>query len=67
MAAHYLTTVLDTVIWWLFHGRDLGLAAEDLEETSRASKTILSLPIFPEMTREQAERVAATLIEAVGA
>lgn len=45
----------------------LGLAAEDLEETSRASKTILSLPIFPEMTREQAERVAATLIEAVGA
>lgn len=45
----------------------LNLAPGDLPVTSRISKRILSLPIYPEMSRSQAERVAATLIEAVGA
>jgi dTDP-4-amino-4,6-dideoxygalactose transaminase len=45
--------------------RDLGHRPEDFPVTSRVAKRVLSLPIFPEMTRAQAERVAAELIEAV--
>ena len=45
----------------------LGISPEDLPVTSKAGKTVLSLPIFPEMTQAQAERVAATLIKAVDA
>jgi len=48
-----------------FH--DLGLAPDDLPQASRAAKRVLSLPIFPEMTAQQVERVARTLIEAVRA
>lgn len=45
--------------------RDLGHRPEDFPVTSRVAKRVLSLPIFPEMTRAQVERVAAELIEAV--
>ncbi len=45
----------------------LGLKSEDLPVTSKLGKTILSLPIYPELTRAQAERVVATLVEAVDA
>ena len=44
----------------------LGLAPGDLPETARAARRIISLPIYPELSRSQAERVAAALIEAVG-
>jgi dTDP-4-amino-4,6-dideoxygalactose transaminase len=44
----------------------LGLAPDALPVTSNIAKRILSLPIYPEMTRDQVERVAQTLIEAVG-
>ena len=42
----------------------LGMQPDDLPATSKLGKSVLSLPIFPEMTRAQAERVAAALIEA---
>ncbi len=45
----------------------LGLKPEDLPVTSKLGKTILSLPIYPELTWVQAERVVATLVEAVDA
>ncbi len=48
-----------------FH--DLGLSPHDLPQASRAAKRVLSLPIFPEMTAQQMDRVARTLIEAVRA
>ena len=47
--------------------RNLGYKPEDFPVTSRIAKRVLSLPIFPEMTRAQVERVAASLIEAVRA
>jgi dTDP-4-amino-4,6-dideoxygalactose transaminase len=47
--------------------RDLGLAPDDLPQASRAAKRVLSLPIYPEMTGQQVERVARALIEAVRA
>ncbi len=43
----------------------LGLVSEALPVTSGVARRILSLPICPEMTREQAERVANTLREAI--
>lgn len=43
----------------------LGLAPGDLPETARVARRIISLPIFPELNRAQAERVATALIEAV--
>ncbi len=46
---------------------DLGYKADDLPVTSHAAKCVLSLPIYPEITRAQVERVAAALIEAVRA
>ncbi|MEJ2432515.1 MAG: DegT/DnrJ/EryC1/StrS family aminotransferase [Pseudolabrys sp.] len=45
----------------------LGYAAGDLPHTSRAAKRVLSLPIYPEISDAQMERVARTLIEAVRA
>ncbi len=45
----------------------LGMKPDDLPVTSKVGKTVLSLPIFPEMTKAQAERVASTLIKAVDA
>jgi dTDP-4-amino-4,6-dideoxygalactose transaminase len=43
--------------------RDLGLAAGTLPFTERAAAEVLSLPMYPELTREQVDRVAATLPE----
>lgn len=45
----------------------LGHNAEDFPHTRKAGAEILSLPIFPELTREQAERVAEVLKAAVKA
>ncbi len=45
--------------------RSLGYAPGDLPETSRAAKRVLSLPIYPEISESQVERVARALIEAV--
>lgn len=45
--------------------RDLGHKPEDFPVTSRIAKRVLSLPIYPEITRAQVERVAASLIGAV--
>ena len=47
--------------------RDLGYAPDDLPHSSRTAKRVLSLPIYPEITASQIERVAAALIEAVRA
>ena len=41
----------------------LGYAPADLPCTSRAAKRVLSLPLYPEIRREQVERVASSLIE----
>lgn len=38
-----------------------GLAVGDLAETERAAREVLSLPMFPELTGTQAERVAAAV------
>jgi dTDP-4-amino-4,6-dideoxygalactose transaminase len=46
---------------------DLGYAATDLPHTQRCAKRVLSLPIYPEITEAQIERVASTLLEAVRA
>ena len=43
----------------------LGYGADDLPVASRAATRILSLPLFPELTRDQAGRVAEELIKAV--
>ncbi len=45
--------------------RHLGLKPEDLPVTQEASRQILSLPIYPELRRDQAEYVAEQLIGAV--
>ena len=41
--------------------RELGIAAGTFPQTEAAAKTILSLPIFPEITRTQVERVVVAL------
>lgn len=41
--------------------RELGLPAGTFPRTEAAAKTILSLPMFPELTRAQVERVVAAL------
>jgi len=45
--------------------RDLGLQEGYLPHTENAAKSVLSLPIFPEITREQQEKVANEVIKAV--
>jgi dTDP-4-amino-4,6-dideoxygalactose transaminase len=45
--------------------RELGHKPDDFPVTSRIAKRVLSLPIYPEITRTQVERVASTLIDAV--
>lgn len=45
--------------------KHLGLGPADFPVTSRVAKRVLSLPIYPEITRAQVERVASALIEAV--
>lgn len=47
--------------------QDLGYAPGDFPVTSEAAKNILSLPIFPELTQDQAERVVSALKQAVAA
>lgn len=42
----------------------LNLPRESLPETHRVAKRILSLPIFPEMTREQVQQVTDVLLSA---
>jgi dTDP-4-amino-4,6-dideoxygalactose transaminase len=46
------------------YGR-LGLSAGDFPETERAAAQILSLPIFPELTDAEVDRVAAAVGEAL--
>ncbi|HDO51364.1 MAG TPA: DegT/DnrJ/EryC1/StrS family aminotransferase [Rhizobiales bacterium] len=45
----------------------LGYSPDDLPLSSRAAKRVLSLPLYPEISREQVARVADSLIEAVRA
>lgn len=42
----------------------LGYKSGDLPETERATKEVLSLPMYPELTTPQAERVVDTLVSA---
>ena len=44
---------------------DLGYRRGDFPVTERAAERILSLPMYPEMTRQQREHVAAALHQAV--
>jgi dTDP-4-amino-4,6-dideoxygalactose transaminase len=43
----------------------LGYAPEDLPVTSRAARRVLSLPLYPELERSDAEHVVSTLKEAI--
>jgi dTDP-4-amino-4,6-dideoxygalactose transaminase len=43
----------------------LGYVSDDLPVTAAVARRVLSLPLFPEMTRNQAEQVAEALIAAV--
>ena len=45
---------------------DLGHKPGSLPNTERASDRVFSMPLFPEMTNEQAEYAAKTLAEIVG-
>ena len=45
---------------------DLGHARGSFPHTERASDQVFSMPLFPEMTNEQAEHAAKALIEIVG-
>lgn len=47
--------------------RHLGYQPDAFPVTSRVAKRVLSLPIYPEITRAQVERVASALIDAVRA
>jgi dTDP-4-amino-4,6-dideoxygalactose transaminase len=43
--------------------RSLGHGSQDFPESLRASREILSLPMFPELTRAQIEYAAARILE----
>jgi dTDP-4-amino-4,6-dideoxygalactose transaminase len=45
--------------------KSLGYKPGDFPETERAAAEVLSLPIYPELTEEQIQRVADTIAEAV--
>lgn len=45
--------------------RDLGYKPGDFPEAEKASSDVLSLPVFPELTREEVETVAAAVKESV--
>jgi dTDP-4-amino-4,6-dideoxygalactose transaminase len=44
---------------------ELGYAPEDIPVTSHAARRVLSLPLYPELERSDAERVVSTLKKAV--
>ncbi len=46
--------------------RSLGLAPGSFPVAEAAAQQVLSLPLFPEMTDEQQERVATALVQALG-
>jgi dTDP-4-amino-4,6-dideoxygalactose transaminase len=45
---------------------DLGYSRGDLPESERAADETLALPIYPELTDEQLQHVASSVIEFVG-
>jgi dTDP-4-amino-4,6-dideoxygalactose transaminase len=45
--------------------RDLGYREGSFPETERAATEVLALPVFPELTDEEVERVAASLLAAL--
>ena len=48
-----------------FYREQLGLTPGDLPEATRASESILSLPLFPDLTREDVTDVATALSDVI--
>ena len=47
--------------------RHLGIEKGSFPHTEKTAESIISLPIYPEITEEQVERVVGALGEALGA
>ena len=45
---------------------DLGYSPEDLPESFLASRETIALPIYPDLTTEQLEHVAGTIVAWIG-
>lgn len=43
--------------------KDLGYKEGDFPESEKATKEVLAIPVYPELTRQQQETVAATIID----